>query len=80
MQLNVYVPKEKAGLIEELDRTAKRTGRAKNELVLEALERYLREEKPQWRTFDLGEFEMPSRAEIYEEYLDHKMGLDDPGR
>lgn len=80
MQLNVYVPKDKEGLIEELDGTAKRTGRAKNEIVLEALERYLREEKPVWRTFHLGGAEFPSRAEIYEEYLDHKMGLDDPGR
>lgn len=80
MQLNVYVPKDKEPLLGELDSAAKRTGRAKNELVLEALERFLREERPQWRTFNLGGFEMPSRAEIYEEYLDHKMGVDDPGR
>lgn len=82
MQLNVYVPKEKAGLIEELDRTAKRTGRAKNELVLEALEHYLRQDKPVWRTFHMGGVEFPSRAEIYEEYEDHKYGpqRDDPGR
>jgi hypothetical protein len=80
MQLNVYVPKKKAGLVEELDRTAKRTGRAKNELVLEALERFLGEEKPAWRTFHLGGAPFPPREELYEDYLDHKMGLDDPGR
>lgn len=82
MQLNVYVPKEKTGLVEELDRTAKRTGRAKNELVLEALERFLREHRPKFEPAHLGVFEMPTREEIYKEYEDYKYGpeRDDPGR
>ncbi len=81
MQLNIYVPKEKESLIEALHSTAKRTGRAKNELVLEALERYLKEDKPQWRTFHMGGFEFPSREEIYGDYEDLKYGRPDgPGR
>ena len=41
MQLNIYVPQDKAHLIERLDEVCKSLGRPKNEMVLEALERFL---------------------------------------
>lgn len=70
MQLNIYVPKQKARLMEALEAAARRTGRRKNELVLEALEALLQRERPQLPAYDLGVFEFPSREEIYEERLD----------
>ena len=79
MQLNIYVPKERRRLLEELDSTARRTGRPKNDLVLEAVERFLDELRPQWQVFHMGGVEVPSRADLYEEYLDHKLGLDAAG-
>jgi len=42
MQLNIYVPKDKEGLLAKLDTVAGQLGKAKNEIVLEALEQYLR--------------------------------------
>jgi hypothetical protein len=42
MQLNIYVPKHRAGVVAKLDALAKELGKPKNELVIEALERYLR--------------------------------------
>jgi hypothetical protein len=67
-----------------LDDAAKRTGKQKNELVLEALEAYLAEEKPRLETFDLGVFEFPSREELYSELEDLHFPLlandDPPGR
>lgn len=74
MQLNVYVPKSRAFLIERLDETARRTGRQKNELVLEALAAYLVRERPKPGLHDLGKIEMPSREELYGEYLDRRWG------
>ena len=82
MQLNVYVPKNKVRLIKALDEATKRTGKQKNELVIEALEAYLKEEKPRLETFDMGVFEFPSREEIYAEVEDlhFPRGVDDPPR
>lgn len=65
MQLNVYVPKEKAEIVRALDAAAKRTGRPKNELVLEALEAYLQRARPQLEVFELGVGTWPSRGELY---------------
>ena len=42
MQLNVYIPKGKEGLLARLDSIAGRLGKAKNEIVIEALEHYIR--------------------------------------
>ena len=67
MQLNVYIPRDKEAIIEELDATAKRIGRPKNELVLEAVEAYLVEHRPALDVFRLGEVDMPSRDELYGE-------------
>ena len=41
MQLNIYVPRDKAHLLSRLDEVSKSLGRPKNEMVLEALERFL---------------------------------------
>ena len=71
-QLNIYVPKERAGLLKRLDERAKRLGQQKNEIVLAALDAYLGEEKPKLGTYNLGVFEVPTREELYGEYLDEK--------
>ncbi len=42
MQLNVYVPGNRRGVVRLLDAASKQSGRPKNELVLEAIERFLR--------------------------------------
>lgn len=70
MQLNIYVPKSKAKVLRALEDAAKRTGRQKNELVLEALEAYLNTDRPGLQTFNLGEFTFPSREELYSERED----------
>ena len=42
LQLNIYVPKDKESLLAKLDAMSKELGKPKNEMVIEALERYLR--------------------------------------
>jgi len=67
MQLNIYIPKEKANILTMLEKTAELTKRAKNELVLEALDRYLRNVKPfSLGKFSLGELKLTRRSELYE--------------
>jgi len=67
VQFNIYVPKEKGNLLAALDRAAQRTGRPKNELVLEALEKYLPSVNPRdLGKFSLGVIQVPKRADIYE--------------
>lgn len=68
MQLNIYVPKEKARLVEALDEATKRTGRQKNDLVLEALEAYLTRVRPVLDVFHLGPVEVTSRSDLYLEH------------
>lgn len=41
VQLNIYVPKGKQDVVRKLDAAARELGRPKNELVIEALEKYL---------------------------------------
>ena len=70
MQLNIYIPKEKKTVLNALDRASQLCNRPKNELVLEALERYLAEETPApLGKFSLGEVKEVKRADIYEERL-----------
>src|SRR6266852_5676160 len=78
MQLNLYVPRDKEHVVRALDDAARRTGKAKNLLALEAIERHLQQldaprPAPRFRTFNLGVIEPWSRADIYEERLDHIM-------
>jgi len=71
MQLNIYVPESKKNLLDVLSRTAARTGKSKNEIVIEALERYLPAVfQPPLGRFNLGAFRAPKRAELYEERLE----------
>ena len=68
MQLNIYVPKEKEALLARLDAVSKEQGRPKNEMVIEALERYLRLTRV---SVELGKYAMGvtgslSRRDIYE--------------
>ncbi len=46
MQLNIYVPRDRAHVIARLDEVSKALGRPKNEVVIEALERYLVVNRP----------------------------------
>lgn len=73
MQLNIYLPKAKAAVLHRLDEAARRTGKAKNELVIEAIEAYLAESPPVFGTYNLGGSPFPSRAELYEDVLDHRV-------
>lgn len=68
MQLNVYVPEARRRLLSLLDAVSRRTGRPKNDLVLDALERYLpsAEEGVELGTYDLGEVCPAPRGELYE--------------
>lgn len=69
MQLNVYVPRDKERVIAALDQAARRLGRQKNELVLDAIETYL-DRVPAASTgsvgiFHLGEVHEASRDDLY---------------
>jgi len=44
MQLNLHVPKDRERLIGRLEVAARRLGRPKNQVVLDAIERYLEEQ------------------------------------
>lgn len=69
MQLNVYVPKEKAHLLERLKVESQRTGRPKNALVLEALQKYLAARQPRLGSFHLGEMRLGPRGSLYRRRL-----------
>ena len=71
MQMNIYIPKDRADLLAALERAARRTGRPKNELVLEALGRYLAEmEKTvELGRFHLGPVKLGPREELYRDRL-----------
>lgn len=67
MQLNIYIPKEKSSVLAALDRIAEMTKRPKNEIVLEALERYLPAVAPTMLgEYSLGKISKVSRADLYE--------------
>ncbi len=65
MQLNIYVPRDRAALLEALDQAARRTGRPKSELALEALEAYLGQMQPGLGAFHLGEVRRTRRGDLY---------------
>ncbi len=78
MQLNVYVPKSRAAILEELDRFSRESGRQKNDLVLEALERYLSERPREPGSYHLGAAIPWRRADLYEDRLNRAAKLRDP--
>ncbi len=72
MQLNVYIPENRREIVRLLEVASKRTGRAKNELVLEALDRFLRgssgiRELGQHR---MGQMRTSRRADVYSARLE----------
>jgi predicted DNA-binding protein len=67
MQMNIYVPRDKESVVAELERAAARSGRPKNEIVLEAIENYLVEasQSIELDSFCLGKVKVISRKELY---------------
>jgi hypothetical protein len=78
MQLNIHVPKEREAVVADLEAEAVASGRAKNQIVLDALAAYLRPRrgrgKPRLRSWDLGATGELHRADLYEERLDTAHG------
>ena len=77
MQLNIHVPREREAVIADLEAEASASGRAKNQIVLDALAAYLRprqrsRRKPQLRVWNLGIGDEMHRADLYEERADEK--------
>jgi len=75
MQLNVYVPRARAGVVARLDRVVAELGRNKNELVLDAIERIVAEleaqlgaDRPSFESFSIGVGEF-RRADLYEDRM-----------
>lgn len=69
MQLNVYIPKDKEHLLDALTREAERTGRSKNQLILDAIEQQVTPSGvPAYRIFDL-EAGPIDRSSLYEKRL-----------
>lgn len=74
MQLNLHVPKDRERLLGRLERAAHRLGRPKNQVVLDAIERYLEEDPGERRpkaeqsglpVFHMGTIAPFRRADIY---------------
>jgi len=67
MQMNIYVPRDKESVVTELERAAARTGRPKNEIVLEAIENYLVEASQaiELDSLSLGKVKSVTRKELY---------------
>lgn len=68
MQLNIYVPKEKEGLLAQLDAVSKERGKPKNEIVIDAIERYFRlvVVSAELGKYAMGETGPLSRRDIYD--------------
>jgi hypothetical protein len=70
MQINIYIPKSKEYLLTALSEEADRTGRSKNELILEAIERHVAPKtSPRYRTFPLSATRV-DRADMYSDRLE----------
>ena len=69
MQLNVYIPKARADILAELDRVSQETGRQKNDLVLEALERFLADRSGALGQYHMGPIKPWKRGDLYEERM-----------
>lgn len=80
VQLNVYVPRDRAGLLAALDRASRETGRQKNELVLEALDQFLRERPHEMGRYALGAIIPWRRGDLYEDRLDRAARRRDSAR
>jgi hypothetical protein len=65
MQLTIYVPKQKEPIVRALAEAARRTGRPKNGIILDALDVYLRQHSARLGSFHLGQVSIPSRDDVY---------------
>jgi hypothetical protein len=65
VQLNIDVPADKQALLRDLDEASRKTGRPKNDLVLEALGRYLAAVRPRLGRYRLGKVQAWRRGELY---------------
>jgi hypothetical protein len=70
VQLNIYVPKSRAELLAALDRISRESGQQKNELVLEALERFLQQRPRALGSYNLGAIIPWTRGDLYAGRLD----------
>jgi metal-responsive CopG/Arc/MetJ family transcriptional regulator len=70
VQLNIYIPKARADLVERLDRVSRESGRQKNELVLDALEAYLSRQPIVLGAYHMGAITPWKRGELYRGRLD----------
>lgn len=70
VQLNIYVPKSRSKLLAALDRASRETGRQKNEIVLDALDRFLEEQPREMGRYHLGAVIPWRRGDLYEDRLD----------
>ena len=73
MQLNLYIPRDRENVVTALDEAARRLGRQKNEIVLDALETYLTAGRPRVGTFRLGPVTAgTARGDLYLEEWDRE--------
>lgn len=68
MQLNVYVPESRGHVLRMLEAASERTGRPKNDLVLDAVERYLSSAEGGLEPgrYELGEVRLGRRGDLYD--------------
>lgn len=68
-QLNIDIPRDKEDLLDALARAAERSGLAMNDIVLEAIERWvLAYREPAYHVYDLGA-ETLVRSEFYRDRI-----------
>jgi len=79
MQLNVHVPKAREHVVRELEAAVGDSGQPKSELVLDAIEQYLRRRQPRRARFELPVYPGMAavgslrRADVYEDRLDRRL-------
>jgi predicted DNA-binding protein len=76
VQLNLHVPRDRERLLGRLESAARRLGRPKNQVVLDAIEHYLDEADPGRRagsgvpTFRMGDVAAFERGDLYADRVD----------
>lgn len=81
MQLNIHVPKAREKLLHELEDAARETHHPKSQLVLDAIEMYVRDRRRKRRRVELPLYpEMKPvaplrRTDLYDERLDRPPSL-----
>ena len=79
MQLNIHVPKDREGVVRDLEAEAASSGRPKNQIVLDALAAYLKPRRrrgkvPELPVWHLGVTEEElHRENMYSERLDKQL-------